>query len=775
MATALPNETEEMLTRKIGPTVNKGIFAAMTNALKPVTAKLDVIAKNTHAMTPEAMMEQKKRDEKNQDEEEKQTGTLKRLSDFMKKRAEKSSVLKFLKDNWGKLVLGLGLLLIPIKELVTLWRGIKKAFEFMWDHPKFTAISGALLYLAGPKGIITAIAGLGLLLSKFSVARQTADMIGPRKELLPKTMGQKIMGGGMILAGIAMAIKDGFEGAKLSSEWGTSKASGVAGAVLGGTDKGLMGAIKNMGKWALIGAGIGSFVPVIGTLIGGVIGAVLGAILGWIGGENIAKGFDWVGKKFTAIWKAVKKGFTNLMKDIKVYAIDPVMDFVDDLIDGFVLLGEDFKIYLIDPILNAVDKMKEWVIDAATTILPDWLLKKFGMPTRPKATDKQKEELGQGGSTAVVKKDVTGIESEMTHIENEMAGIEQKGEANYWEKPEYKKLATKLNKLREEKEKIMGGDEPPTTTTEPPTAPTTEPPTAPTTEPTTSARMTGLNVTSEMEDKWADHRGIKQKGRMGKRARRRRANLDLKKQLMRGQQKEIKEALGDELYGKMTGTDAPTSIQKFPDHTEVKESQANMGGVSWNKFGGRDTVEGIILSTWNDVQQAENIKLPAPTFTSGYRAPDHPLSKTNPRSQHIHKTAFDLRSRDLPKPFDTKIFSALKTGFGGGVWGQYEKGKVNKDKRMGEHFHFQLAASGFSGTVDKATGFIAGEAGPERVEIIPLNDPSKKMAGMQKLTDEWKGAKAAPSIVTVNNTQNSSSGTSVMTMIPQIRGKQIPT
>ena len=46
---------------------------------------------------------------------------------------------------------------------------------------------------------------------------------------------------------------------------------------------------------------------------------------------------------------------------------------------------------------------------------------------------------------------------------------------------------------------------------------------------------------------------------------------------------------------------------------------------------------------------------------------------------------------------------------------------------------------------------------------------------MQKLTDEWKGAKAAPSIVTVNNTQNSSSGTSVMTMIPQIRGKQIPT
>ena len=161
MATALPNETEEMLTRKIGPTVNKGIFAAMTNALKPVAFKLDIIAKNTGAMTPEAIMERKKRDEENQDEEEEQTSTLKRLSNFMKKRAKESSVWKFLKDNWGKIVLGLGLLLTPIKHLVTLWRGIKKAFEFMWDHPKFTAISGALLYLAGPKGIISAITGLG--------------------------------------------------------------------------------------------------------------------------------------------------------------------------------------------------------------------------------------------------------------------------------------------------------------------------------------------------------------------------------------------------------------------------------------------------------------------------------------------------------------------------------------------------------------------------------------------------------------------------------------
>ena len=353
--------------------------------------------------------------------EKKQTSFLKGMWENMKKKHKDNWLVK----HWGKLLALFVLFNTKMSTLVKLWENfIKPILVWAGENPGLAIAAALTAYFAGP-AFLSAIGGA---------------LVKGLGGLLTGMAGSTMIGGGMILAGIALAIKDGFEGAKLSSEWGVSKSSGVAGAVLGGTSKGLDGAMANMGKWALIGAGIGTLVtPFIGTLIGGLIGAAVGGILGWIGGERIAKLINDPGKVFSDLWEDVKTGFDNL--------------------------GKDFKIYLIDPIIDAVDRMKEWVIDAATTILPDWLLKKFGMPTRPKPTDKQTEELGQGGSTAVVKKDVVGIESEMTHIENEMAGIEQKGEANYWEKPEYKKLATKLNKLREEKGKIMSGEVGPDTTT----------------------------------------------------------------------------------------------------------------------------------------------------------------------------------------------------------------------------------------------------------------------------------------------------------------------
>ena len=89
----------------------------------------------------------------------------------------------------------------------------------------------------------------------------------------------KVMGPAAIAAGIALMVKDGIAGMKMADEWGTSKTSAAMGGILGGVDSGFKGAMKNMGKWALIGAGIGSFFPVVGTLIGGLIGAVIGAIL----------------------------------------------------------------------------------------------------------------------------------------------------------------------------------------------------------------------------------------------------------------------------------------------------------------------------------------------------------------------------------------------------------------------------------------------------------------------------------------------------------------
>jgi hypothetical protein len=197
-----------------------------------------------------------------------------------------------------------------------------------------------------------------------------------------------------------------------------------------------------------------------------------------------------------------------------------------------------------------------------------------------------------------------------------------------------------------------------------------------------------------------------------------------------------------------------------------------MGGVAWNKLGGRDTIEGIILSTWNEAGISK-----APTFTSGFRPKSHKLSKSNPRSQHIQKTAFDLRSNDLGSNAGG-IFSRLMEAFGPmGIWGQHETAGVNAKNRSGEHFHFQLAAKGFSGTVNKATGFIAGEEGPERVDIVPLNDPSAKMDGINQIhNDRMASQGGTPSInVITSNQTNNSQDQSSMVMVNDVRpGKPIP-
>lgn len=94
----------------------------------------------------------------------------------------------------------------------------------------------------------------------------------------------------MLAGGLIWMTIDAIMGVMKAKQWGTDKLSaGIAGA-LGGTGSGFTGAFKNMGKWALLGAGTGWLIggPV-GALAGGLIGAAIGAVLGFIGGEYIAK------------------------------------------------------------------------------------------------------------------------------------------------------------------------------------------------------------------------------------------------------------------------------------------------------------------------------------------------------------------------------------------------------------------------------------------------------------------------------------------------------
>ena len=68
---------------------------------------------------------------------------------------------------------------------------------------------------------------------------------------------------------------------------------------------------------------------------------------------------------------------------------------------------------------------------------------------------------------------------------------------------------------------------------------------------------------------------------------------------------------------------------------------------------------------------------------------------------------------------------------------QFEKaGDYNprtKSTASADHFHMQAAARGYHDWVTRPTWFLAGEAGPERVDILPLKDPMNQTQAMRNM------------------------------------------
>ena len=238
----------------------------------------------------------------------------------------KEKLLPGLKVFWTDFVKPFGIwlwkTLVPffknVGDLITdpSWKNIKK---LLTENTGTVASIATLLAVKtfGIKGMLTGLGEVGgLMKAGWGKAGITKALTSPAMKALIGPMA--------LIAGLALAIKDGVMGFFKSKEWGVSKFSGALGGFLGGVDKGAKGALKNAGKWALIGAGIGSFtVPVIGTLIGGAVGALIGAVLGWFGGEKIAKALDkfgiWCKELWESmvqvvkdVWNKIKKWFTDL-------------------------------------------------------------------------------------------------------------------------------------------------------------------------------------------------------------------------------------------------------------------------------------------------------------------------------------------------------------------------------------------------------------------------------------------------------------------------------
>jgi len=190
------------------------------------------------------------------------------------------------------------------------------------------ALTGAVGAASTATGAVTGAMGSGLGMA--------AGAMGVSKLAAGTGIGSALLGG-------YMSVKDAMAGAKKSKEWGTSKTAAGIGGALGGTKKGVAGAGRGALKGAALGAAIGTpFGGPLGMAIGGAIGAVAGGILGAVGGENIAKGMQYVGEKIKSIakaaWKFVmfpvrfmKKFLTNIVDDFKKsYAKDGVWGIVKE-------------------------------------------------------------------------------------------------------------------------------------------------------------------------------------------------------------------------------------------------------------------------------------------------------------------------------------------------------------------------------------------------------------------------------------------------------------
>lgn len=145
------------------------------------------------------------------------------------------------------------------------------------------------------------------------VGKNLAKKFAPKvSALMGGSVGSLVMGGGMIAAGVLLAVKDGMQGSKQATKWGVSKFNAGVSSAFTSSSKGVKGAAAGALKYGLIGAGIGTIIPGVGTVIGAAVGVGVGTILGAVGGERTAKFFQGVAKKTGKLWEKHEATVTKI-------------------------------------------------------------------------------------------------------------------------------------------------------------------------------------------------------------------------------------------------------------------------------------------------------------------------------------------------------------------------------------------------------------------------------------------------------------------------------
>jgi len=234
------------------------------------------------------------------------------------------------------------------KYLTTL--GIDEEPEVKKEAPK----GGLLKMLAGVLGI-----GGGTGLTASSLQAYAMGSIKDAFKLPAAVMKFATNPITLIGAGVIWGVVDAVKAGVNAEEWGTSKLSAQLGGFFAGSADGMF---ANMGKWALIGAGVGTAVfPFVGTIAGGLLGAIIGGVLNSIGAEAIAQKFDALGYWFE---ENIGSKIDSMLTELK-YTWSQVTTWYDDKLKPAI---DNFKTEM-EPVFERLRKVFDNVSDTVSPLL----------------------------------------------------------------------------------------------------------------------------------------------------------------------------------------------------------------------------------------------------------------------------------------------------------------------------------------------------------------------------------------------------------------------